>query len=80
MIDIVGLREALPEVPEVEVDAATARRIRNGEWQALDGLVPAGATIFKVIAGGRLLAVARADSTITARLLRIFSPTIAPQS
>jgi tRNA pseudouridine55 synthase len=70
---IVGMREALADMPEVEIDLALERRLRNGDSRALDGIVPAGAVLFKVIAGGCLLAIARADSPARARLVRGFS-------
>jgi tRNA pseudouridine55 synthase len=68
----IGMRDALAAIPEVEVDAQCAGRIRNGDSRALDGLAPAGAALFKVVADGRLLAVARAETRITARIERVF--------
>jgi tRNA pseudouridine55 synthase len=69
---LIGLREALADLPEVEVDAATERRIRNGDSRALDGMVPPDATLFRVISNGVLLAVAAADSPVNAHLVRVF--------
>jgi tRNA pseudouridine55 synthase len=68
----IGLREAVPDLPEVAVDEATAMRLRNGDSRALDGLVPAQAKFFKVVANGRLLAIAEATSRVTAVIARIF--------
>jgi len=69
---LIGLREAVPDLPEAAVDEATAKRLRNGDSRALDGLVPARAGWFKVIANGRLLAVAETTSRVTAVIARIF--------
>ena len=66
------LREALPGMEEVEVTAAVAGRIRNGDASALAGDIPRGGGLFKVVSGGRLLAVARATSRATATLVRGF--------
>jgi tRNA pseudouridine55 synthase len=70
---LIGLRESMPDVAEVAVDAEVERRVRNGDSRALDGLVPPGATIFKVVARGELLAIAEATSRVTARMLRVFN-------
>jgi tRNA pseudouridine55 synthase len=69
---VIGLREALEEMAEVAVDAEVARRLQNGDARALDGLVPADAELFKVVREGRLLAVAKATSRVTAVLARVF--------
>ena len=69
---LIGLRDAVPDLPEAAVDAATAKRLRNGDSRALDGLVPARAGWFKVVADDRLLAVAEATSRVTAVIARIF--------
>ena len=39
-VGLIGMREAVPELPEVTVDAAVEARLRNGDSRALDGLVP----------------------------------------
>jgi tRNA pseudouridine55 synthase len=69
---LIGLREAVPDLPEAAVDDAAAMRLRNGDSRALDGLVPPAAKLFKVVANGRLLAVAEATSRVTAVIARIF--------
>jgi tRNA pseudouridine55 synthase len=75
---LVGLREAVPDLPEAAVDEATAKRLRNGDARALDGLIPPQAKFFKVVANGRLLAVAEATSRVTAVIARIFGGTGVP--
>jgi tRNA pseudouridine55 synthase len=71
----IGLRDALPDLPEVELDAGAEARLRNGDARALDGRVPDGAVLFKVISSaGGLVAVARAESRATATIERIFNP------
>jgi tRNA pseudouridine55 synthase len=68
---LIPLREALSALPEVEVDQGVAARLRHGDARALDGIaVPAAR--FKVVAGGRLIAVAGAVSRLTSHLERIF--------
>ncbi len=77
-LPIVSLREALPDLPEVSIDEAEERRLRNGDSRALDGLAPAGAELFKVIRGGDLVAIARATSRVTATIVRVFVPAVFP--
>lgn len=69
---LIGMRAALGELPEAQADAATERRLRNGDSRALDGLVPPGAKYFKVAAGERLVAIAEATSRVTALIARVF--------
>ncbi len=69
---LIGLRQAILDAPEVEVDAATERRLRHGDSRALDGLAPPGAKLFKVIARGELAAIANTTSRVTATIARIF--------
>lgn len=69
---MIGLREALPEMPEVRIGESSQRRLRNGDARALDGLVPAGARLFKVVSGESLVAIAEATSRVTARIVRVF--------
>jgi len=70
----IGLREALVGMPEVVVDAAAEKRLRNGDSRALDSQIPPYGPLFKVISGsGELIAVARATSRVTA-IERIFNP------
>ncbi len=73
-VRVIGLREALPRLPEVGIDASLEERVRNGDARALDGRVPASASMLKVVSEGRLVAVARATSGATAALVRVFSP------
>jgi tRNA pseudouridine55 synthase len=69
---LIGMREALATMAEAEADANQVRRLRNGDSRALDGLVPAGAKLFKVVSAGALIAVAEASSRVTARVVRVF--------
>ncbi len=70
----IGLREALPALPEAEIDPAAELRLANGDARALEGLVPANATLFKAVScGGRLVAIARATSRVTATIVRVFN-------
>jgi tRNA pseudouridine55 synthase len=69
---MIGMREALAAMPEAEADATQVRRLRNGDSRALDGLVPQGAKLFKVVNAGALIAVAEATSRVTARVVRVF--------
>jgi tRNA pseudouridine55 synthase len=69
---LIGMREALVRMAEAEADAIQVRRLRNGDSRALDGLVPAGAKLFKVVSAGKLIAVAEASSRVTARVVRVF--------
>jgi tRNA pseudouridine55 synthase len=69
---LIGMREALGAMAEAEADAAGVRRLRNGDSRALDGLVPDGAKLFKVVSEGALVAVAEAASRVTARVVRVF--------
>jgi len=68
------LRDALAGMPEVVIDAAAEKRLRNGDSRALDSQVPSGGPLFKVISdSGDLIAVARATSRVTALVERIFA-------
>lgn len=69
---LIGLRQAMLDAPEVEIDVATERRLRHGDSRALDGLAPAGAKLFKVIARGELAAIANTTSRVTSTIARIF--------
>jgi tRNA pseudouridine55 synthase len=71
---LIGLRDALVGIPELVVDAAAEKRLRNGDSRALDSLVPPGGPLFKVMSeSGELIAVARATSRVTAMVERIFN-------
>jgi len=69
---MIGMREALATMAEAEADPTQVRRLRNGDSRALDGLVPEGAKLFKVVSAGALIAVADATSRVTARVVRVF--------
>jgi tRNA pseudouridine55 synthase len=71
---LISLRDALGAMPELIIDAAAEKRLRNGDSRALDSQVPPGGPLFKVIsAAGDLIAVARATSRVTAVVERIFN-------
>ena len=72
---LIGLRDALPDLAELEVDDKTEKLLRNGDSRALEGQVPAGTEMFKVIFQGQLIAVAQATSRVTATIVRGFSVT-----
>jgi tRNA pseudouridine55 synthase len=73
-IRLINLRDALVGMPELVVDATAEKRLRNGDSRALDSRVPAGASLLKVISeSGKLVAVARATSRVTAIVERIFN-------
>ncbi len=72
-VRLIGMREAIDEIPEVEVGGDVERRIRNGDSRALDAVAPSGAGLFKLVSGCRLLAIARADSHAGAKLERVFA-------
>lgn len=69
----IGLRDALPDLAELIVDDAAEKLLRNGDPRALEGKVPAGTEMFKVIHAGHLIAVAKATSRVTAIIVRIFN-------
>ncbi len=69
----IGLRKALPDLAELNVDDAAEKLLRNGDPRALEGRVPAGHEMFKVIHAGNLIAVAKATSRVTATIVRIFN-------
>lgn len=71
-VELLGMREALSHLAEAQVEERLGCRLRNGDFSALDGRVPAGALLFKVVCGESLLAVAEATSNATARLVRVF--------
>jgi tRNA pseudouridine55 synthase len=87
---IIGLREAVRDLPEIAVAGEIEKRLRNGDSRALDGLVPERShpaqnldgfespqadKFFKVIADGRLLAIAEVTSRVTAVIARVFGET-----
>jgi tRNA pseudouridine55 synthase len=71
---VIGLCDAVPELPEARIDAEAEKRLRNGDSRALDAMVPAGAQTFKVIRDHRLIAIAQATSRVTASIVRVFNP------
>jgi len=82
-VGLIAIRDAVPQLPEVAVDATLEQRLRNGDSRALDGLVPPRALdgivaarankFFKVIFDGHLIAIAEATSRVTAVIARVFA-------
>jgi hypothetical protein len=73
-IQLIAPAAALGHLPQVVVDEAQERRLRNGDSSALDSIAPAGAVIFRVVhRDGDLIAIARATSRVTAVIERIFN-------
>jgi tRNA pseudouridine55 synthase len=70
---LIGLRDALPDLAELNVDDEAEKLLRNGDPRALEGRVPAGTEMFKVIHQDRLIAVAKATSRVTAIIVRVFN-------
>jgi tRNA pseudouridine55 synthase len=70
---LIGLRDALPDLAELNVDDEAEKLLRNGDPRALEGRVPAGTEMFKVIHAGHLVAVAKATSRVTATIVRVFN-------
>jgi tRNA pseudouridine55 synthase len=70
---LIGLRDALPDLAELNVDDEAENLLRNGDPRALEGRVPAGPEMFKVIHQGHLIAVAKATSRVTAIIVRVFN-------
>jgi hypothetical protein len=67
------MRAALT-LPEIVIDASLEGRLRHGDSRALEGLTPQGASLFKVISRGGLVAVARSTSRASAVIVRVFGP------
>ncbi|HUO03804.1 MAG TPA: hypothetical protein VMU16_01280, partial [Candidatus Binataceae bacterium] len=74
-IALIGLREAVADLPEIKVDRDSEKRLRNGDSRALNSIAPNGAGLFKLVSpAGQLIAIARATSRVTAAIERIFNP------
>jgi tRNA pseudouridine55 synthase len=69
---LISMRHAVATLPEVVIEPLMEGRLRHGDSRALDGLHPPGASVFKVISRGRLVAIARSTSPVTAAIVRIF--------
>lgn len=73
-IQLIAPAAALGHLPQVVVDEAQERRLRNGDSSTLDSIAPAGAEIFRVVhRDGDLIAIARATSRVTSVIERIFN-------
>ncbi len=69
---LISMRATLATLPEVVIEPLLAHRLRHGDSRALDRLCPEGASLFKVISCGELVAIARSTSHITAAIVRVF--------
>jgi tRNA pseudouridine55 synthase len=69
---LMSMRAALPALPEVLIHPLLEGRLRRGDSRALDHLNPESGGLFKVIAHGELVAVARSTSRQTAVIVRMF--------
>ncbi len=73
-LKVIGLRESLPDTPEIFIDNAAERRLRNGDARVLDGNVPSGWSFYKVVSSdGRLMAIAKPTTPNTAVILRVIA-------
>jgi tRNA pseudouridine55 synthase len=70
---LIGLRDALPDLAELNVDDDAEKLLRNGDPRALEGKIPPGTEMFKVIHKDQLIAVAKATSRVTAIIVRGFT-------
>ncbi len=72
---LIGMREALAAMGEISVDEAVRNRLFNGDWAALEGLIPDDSESwpFKVMCGSDLVAIAELGKDRRASLLRVFS-------
>jgi tRNA pseudouridine55 synthase len=70
---LISMRAALPTLPEVVIEPLLEGRLLHGDSRALDRLSPEGASLFKVISCGRLVAIARSTSPLTAVIVRVFA-------
>ena len=74
---ILSLREALPQVTEVEADEGTAQRVRRGcqpTWEELGSKAPLPREVVKLVTGPDLVALVRFGSEAKdhLRILRVF--------
>ena len=73
VVDLIGMRQALAAMPEVEVGDDTAARIRNGDSEALADHGRASQSPFKVVCAERLVAIASQESGKASTLMRVFA-------
>ncbi|MGO9451020.1 MAG: tRNA pseudouridine(55) synthase TruB [Candidatus Binataceae bacterium] len=74
VLRIIAPGDAIPDMPGAAIDSELERRLRNGDSTALDMVAPPSAGFFKVLNHeGRLIAVARVTSRVTAIIERIFN-------
>ncbi len=70
---LIGMREALAAMTEVNVDEAVRDGLYHGDWAALDGVSPVDSGPFKVVCDRDLVAIAELGADRRASLLRVFS-------
>ncbi|MGD0074103.1 MAG: tRNA pseudouridine(55) synthase TruB [Candidatus Binataceae bacterium] len=72
---LIGMREALAAMGEISVNEAVRNRLFNGDWAALEGLIPddSESRPLKVMCGSDLVAIAELGKDRRASLLRVFS-------
>jgi tRNA pseudouridine55 synthase len=69
---LIGLNQALADMPAVEADHNLARRLRNGDASALLSMVRMGQGPVKVVCGGALVAIAQFGPDRRLNLARVF--------
>lgn len=69
---LVSMSAALAALPEVVIDRLVEGRLRHGDARALDHLSPEEIGLFKLISRGKLVAIARSTSRVTAAIVRVF--------
>jgi tRNA pseudouridine55 synthase len=70
---LIGINQALPEMPVIEADPDLARRVRNGDASALLAMVRMGQGPFRVACGGALVAIAQFGPDGRLGLARVFA-------
>jgi tRNA pseudouridine55 synthase len=70
---LIGINQALPEMPVIEADHKLARRVRNGDASALLAMVRIGQGPFKVACDGALVAIAQFGPDGRLGLARVFA-------
>jgi tRNA pseudouridine55 synthase len=69
---LIGMRAALSTLPELMIDPLIEERVRHGDSRGLEHPTVEAGVFFKVISGGRLVAVARGSSCGRAVIARVF--------
>ncbi|HLX36607.1 MAG TPA: tRNA pseudouridine(55) synthase TruB [Candidatus Binataceae bacterium] len=69
---IIGLREALPGLAELNIDRESEKSLRNGDARGLQGRGISKTEFFKIIGEGRLVAIAKSNGGLTV-IVRVFN-------